>query len=124
MSKLRVNITLTLDGFAAGPNTSAANPLGVGGMALHEWAFPLAAFREAHGEEGGEVNESTPVMGGVSANVGPGVRGRGRRGAAGGGWGGGGWGGGAPPRGGSGPGTGWGGAPPPFHHPVFVLTHH
>jgi|1186.fasta_scaffold27933_2 dihydrofolate reductase len=111
MSKLRFNITMSLDGFVAGPNQSVENPLGVGGMALHEWAFPLAAFREAHGEEGGEVNESTPVMEGMSENVGAGIMGRGMFGGGPGPW-------------GDEPWNGWWGDDPPFHHPVFVLTHH
>ena len=111
MSKLRFNITMSLDGFVAGPNQSVENPLGVGGMALHEWAFPLAAFREAHGEEGGEVNESTPVMEGMSENVGAGIMGRGMFGGGPGPW-------------ADDPWNGWWGDEPPFHHPVFVLTHH
>ena len=111
MSKLRFNITMSLDGFVAGPNQSVENPLGVGGMALHEWAFPLAAFREAHGEEGGEINESTPVMEGMSENVGAGIMGRGMFGGGPGPW-------------GDDPWNGWWGENPPFHHPVFVLTHH
>jgi dihydrofolate reductase len=111
MSKLRFNITMSLDGFVAGPNQSVENPLGVGGMALHEWAFPLAAFREAHGEEGGEVNESTPVMEGMAENVGAGIMGRGMFGGGPGPW-------------GDDPWNGWWGENPPFHHPVFVLTHH
>jgi dihydrofolate reductase len=111
MSKLRFNITMSLDGFVAGPNQSVENPLGVGGEALHEWAVPLAAFREAHGEEGGEVNESTPVMEGMSENVGAGIMGRGMFGGGPGPW-------------GDNPWNGWWGENPPFHHPVFVLTHH
>ena len=111
MSKLRFNITMSLDGFVAGPNQSVENPLGVGGMALHEWAFPLAAFRKAHGEEGGEVNESTPVMEGMSENVGAGIMGRGMFGGGPGPW-------------ADDPWNGWWGDEPPFHHPVFVLTHH
>src|SRR3954452_15413164 len=110
MSKLRFNITMSLDGFVAGPNQSVENPLGVGGMALHEWAFPLAAFREAHGEEGGEVNESTPVMEGMSESGVAGIVGGGLCGRA-------------PGPGGYERWNGWWGAAPPFHHPVFVLTH-
>ena len=59
MSKLRLSITMSLDGYVAGPEQSEENPLGVGGMELHEWFFPLQAFREMHGEEGGEVNASS-----------------------------------------------------------------
>ena len=58
MSKLRLKISMSLDGFVAGPDQSVSDPLGKGGMRLHEWAFALAVFREAHGMEGGEVNAS------------------------------------------------------------------
>jgi len=53
MSKLKFNISMSLDGFVAGPDQSEENPLGIGGEQLHEWAVRLRAFREAHGEEGG-----------------------------------------------------------------------
>jgi hypothetical protein len=51
MSKLRVHITVSADGYVAGPNQSEENPLGEGGGSLHDWAFPLRAFREPHGME-------------------------------------------------------------------------
>src|SRR6266498_5150123 len=60
MSKLKLNITMSIDGFVAGPDQSPEHPLGVGGEELHDWLVPLKAFREGHGEEGGEVNASTP----------------------------------------------------------------
>ena len=60
MSKLKLNITMSIDGFVAGPDQSPEHPLGVGGEELHDWLVPLKAFRESHGEEGGEVNASTP----------------------------------------------------------------
>ena len=63
MSKLRLSITMSLDGYAAGPDQTEENPLGIGGMELHEWFFPLRAFREMHGGEGGEVNASSAVVG-------------------------------------------------------------
>jgi hypothetical protein len=62
MSKLRLSITMSLDGYVAGPDQSEDNPLGFGGMYLHEWFFPLKAFREMHGDEGGEVNASSAVV--------------------------------------------------------------
>ena len=62
MSKLRFKISMSLDGFVAGPSQSVQNPLGVGGEQLHEWGFRLAAFREFVGLEGGEVNESSAVV--------------------------------------------------------------
>ena len=58
MSKVRINITVSADGYVAGPNQSEENPLGEGGGSLHDWAFALRAFREPHGMEGGEVNAS------------------------------------------------------------------
>jgi dihydrofolate reductase len=111
MSKLRLNISMSLDGFVAGPNQSEENPLGVGGEQLHEWITPLRAFREMHGEEGGEANASTPIVEGYFENVGATVMGRNMFGGGPGPWGDEGW-------------TGWWGDDPPYHHPVFVLTHH
>jgi len=110
MGKLKAIITMSLDGYAAGPDQSEENPLGIGGEELHEWAFPLKAFRESHGREGGEVTASSPVVEGWTANVGAMIMGRNMFG------------------GGPGPWdeswTGWWGDDPPFHTPVFVLTHH
>jgi hypothetical protein len=59
---LRFEISISLDGYVAGPNQSEEHPLGEGGMQLHEWIFGLAAWREPHGREGGEVNASTPLV--------------------------------------------------------------
>ncbi len=70
MSKLRFRISMSLDGFVAGPSQSVANPLGIGGMRLYEWAFPLAVWRAPQGLEGGEVNASTPVVEESLANIG------------------------------------------------------
>lgn len=61
---------MSLDGFVAGPDQSVTDPLGVGGMRLHEWVFPLEAFRREHGMEGGIVNESTPVVEEARAGIG------------------------------------------------------
>src|SRR5438105_9926630 len=73
MSKLKLNITMSIDGFVAGPDQSPEHPLGVGGEKLHAWLVPLKAFRESHGEEGGEVNVSTPfaeeILGGAGATI-------------------------------------------------------
>jgi hypothetical protein len=85
MSKLRVHITTSLDGFVAGPDQSQENPLGVGGEALHDWAFELQAFREPHGMDGGTVNASTPVAVEELADVGAEIMGRGKFGPPGGG---------------------------------------
>jgi dihydrofolate reductase len=112
VSKLRFRIAMSLDGFVAGPNQSIENPLGIGGMRLHEWAFALAAWRAMHGLAGGEVDASTPVVLESLANIGATIMGRNMFGGHPGAW--------NP----NGPWNGWWGANPPFHHPVFVLTHH
>ena len=62
MSKLRCHISISADGFVAGPNQSERNPLGEGGERLHDWIVPLAAWREAHEKPGGEVNESARIV--------------------------------------------------------------
>jgi dihydrofolate reductase len=103
---------MSLDGFVAGPSQSVENPLGIGGTRLHEWAFALAVFRSMHGLEGGEVNASTPVVEEMLANSGATVMGRNMFGGHPGPW------------DARNPWMGWWGADPPFHHPVFVLTHH
>jgi dihydrofolate reductase len=112
VSKLRLKISMSLDGFVAGPSQSVDNPLGIGGMRLHEWAFALAIWRDEHGMKGGEVNESTRVIEESLANIGATVMGRNMFGGHPGGW--------NPKK----PWDGWWGTNPPFHHPVFVLTHH
>jgi dihydrofolate reductase len=112
MAKLRFRISMSLDGYTAGPQQSKKNPLGVGGERLHEWAFPLVAWRAPHGLEGGEVNESTRVVEESLANIGATIMGRNMFGGHPGPW---------DPRK---PWNGWWGDNPPFHHPVVVLTHH
>jgi dihydrofolate reductase len=111
VSRLKFQISVSLDGFVAGPNQSEEHPLGEGGMQLHEWVFKLAAWRMPHGREGGEVNASTPVLEEATANVGATIMGRNMFGGGPGPW-------------GDDPWRGWWGDEPPFHHPVFVLTHH
>ena len=112
MSRLRFGISLSLDGYVAGPEQSIKEPLGIGGEALHEWVFPLEAWRKPHGLPGGEVNDSTPVMERSLANVGATIMGRNM------------FGGGPGPWNTQQPWIGWWKDNPPFHHPVFVLTHH
>ena len=112
MSRLRFRIAISLDGYVAGPNQSEENPLGEGGMRLQEWALELAAWRERHGREGGEVNASSKVIERSEENVGAGLMGRGMFGGGPGPW----------PE--DPPWNGWWGETPPFHVPVFVLTHH
>ena len=112
MSKLRFRISMSLDGFVAGPSQSVDNPLGIGGMRLHEWVFPLAVWRAMHGLEGGEVNASSALVEESLANIGATVMGRNMFGGHPGPW------------KTKEPWNGWWGVNPPFHHPVFVLTHH
>jgi dihydrofolate reductase len=112
MSKLRLKISMSLDGFVAGPEQSIENPLGIGGMRLHEWVFSLRPWRAAHGMEGGEVNESAAVVEESLENIGATIMGRNMFGGHPGPW------------TTKDPWQGWWGANPPFHHPVFVLTHH
>jgi hypothetical protein len=76
MSRLRFKISMSLDGFVAGPSQSVDNPLGQGGLRLHEWVFALAAFRREHGLEGGEVNASTAVVEESQAHIGATIMGR------------------------------------------------
>jgi dihydrofolate reductase len=112
MSKVRVHISTSLDGYVAGPNQSQEEPLGEGGERLHDWLVALRSWREAQGMEGGEENVSDTVFEEALANVGVEIMGRGKFGpAARGSW-------------GDDPWRGWWGEDPPFHKPVFVLTHH
>jgi dihydrofolate reductase len=112
MSKLRFEISMSLDGYVAGPDQSEQDPLGKGGEKLHDWVVELGAWRKSHGHEGGEVNESTAVMEEQIENIGAGLMGRNMFGPPGGGdWGDGSW-------------KGWWGDDPPFHAPVFVITHY
>ncbi len=101
---------MSLDGFVAGPEQSVVDPLGKGGMRLHEWALETAAWREQHGMPGGERSVDSEVVERVERGVGAYVMGRGMFGGGPGPWDQG-W-------------TGWWGEEPPFHAPVFVLTHH
>src|SRR5215207_8113009 len=71
MSEVRVHISVSADGYVAGPNQSLENPLGEGGEDLHDWVVALKAWREPHGLAGGEVNASTPVVEESLANVAP-----------------------------------------------------
>ena len=104
------NISISLDGFVAGPNQSLENPIGEGGMRLHQWAFATERWQSEHGSEGGERSADSAVLEAAAANVGAYVMGRNMFG---------------PGRGEWDPGwSGWWGEDPPYHVPVFVLTHH
>jgi dihydrofolate reductase len=112
MSKLIADLTMSLDGFVAGPDQRLEEPLGTGGEALHEWAFAASAWREAHGREGGEANADSDLISALLARVGAGIMGRSMYSSGSGGWA-------DDPKA-----RGWWGENPPFHHPVFVLTSH
>jgi dihydrofolate reductase len=112
MSLLRFRISMSLDGYIAGPRQSVDNPLGIGGERLHEWAFPLAIWRALHGLQGGETNVSSAVVEESMANIGATIMGRNMFGGHPGAW--------SKRK----PWRGWWGDNPPFHHPVFVVTHH
>jgi dihydrofolate reductase len=113
MPKLRVhNFSLTLDGYAAGPDQDVDNPLGVSGTRLHEWVFDTRYGREMLGEEeGGAEGVDNDVLVQGDAGIGATIMGHNMFGPIRGAWGGEEW-------------TGWWGDNPPYHHHVFVLTHH
>jgi dihydrofolate reductase len=112
MTRLRCHISISADGFVAGPNQSEEEPLGEGGERLHDWIVSLAAWRELYDKAGGEVNASSRIVQDTLANVGAGIMGRNMFGpVTGGDWGDGQW-------------QGWWGDDPPYHNDVFVLTHH
>lgn len=111
MSKLHFNITMTLDGYVAGPNQSVQNPLGEGGGRIHNWVRNLKSFREMFGETGGETGPNDDVLRAMFENIGATVMGRNMFGGGPGPW-------------KKEPWNGWWGDDPPYHTPVFVLTHH
>src|SRR5271156_6633092 len=112
MPKTKARISVSLDGYMAGPNQSEANPLGEGGEALHEWAFRQASFKEMHElGDGGERGVSDEIVRASVADLGAVVMGRNMFGPVRGDW---------PEEDWKG---GWG-DDPPFHCPVYVLTHH
>jgi dihydrofolate reductase len=110
MGKVTCQISISLDGFVAGPNQSVENPIGEGGMRLHDWVFATASWRRQHGGDGGADDADSEVAEEVMQGVGAYIMGRKMFG------------------GGTGPWDeewrGWWGDEPPYHAPVFVLTHH
>ena len=114
MARLRVhNFSVSLDGYGAGPDQSLENPMGVGGLRLHEWVFPTRTFQQSHGsggEAGAEgLDDRFAALG--ETGIGATIMGRNMFGPVRGPWSADEW-------------KGWWGDTPPFHHPVFVLTHH
>jgi dihydrofolate reductase len=112
MGKVKLDISISLDGYVAGPNPSLEDPLGERGEELHEWIFGLDAWRQAHGHGEGERGADNDIVTENVASMGAVIMGRKMF------------------SGGSGPweddpnAGGWWGDEPPFHVPVFVLTHH
>jgi dihydrofolate reductase len=107
-----LDITMSLDGFVAGPNPSLEEPLGQGGERLHDWIVRLASWREYHGLEGGETGADDELAEAIVASIGSHIMGRRMFSSGAGPWE-------QDPKA-----DGWWGDDPPFHHPVFVLTHH
>jgi dihydrofolate reductase len=112
MPKLRVqSFSISLDGYGAGPDQSRDNPLGVGGMALHEWAFATRTFQKMFGRDGGATGIDDDFAARGFHNVGAWILGRNMFGPVRGPWPDDTW-------------KGWWGDTPPYHVPVFVLTNH
>lgn len=112
MTRFRVNaFGISMDGFGAGVEQSLENPMGLGGMVVHGWAFETKTFRQTHGAEGGSTGIDEEFAARSFENVGAWILGRNMFGPVRGSWGDGSW-------------KGWWGDTPPYHVPVFVLTHH
>jgi dihydrofolate reductase len=113
MPKLRVHsFSISLDGYGAGPNQNLDNPLGEGGPRLHEWVFETRTGRRMFGQEGGDEGIDDTFMARGDANIGATIMGRNMFGPVRGPW------------ESADEWRGWWGPEPPYHHPVFVLTHH
>jgi len=112
MPKLRVHaFSVSLDGYGAGPHQSLDNPLGVGGMALHEWVFPTRSFQQMVGQDQGTTDEDDAFARRGFDNIGAWIMGRNMFGPVRGDWPDEQW-------------KGWWGDNPPYHTEAFVLTHH
>jgi dihydrofolate reductase len=112
MARLRVhNFTVSLDGFAAGPRQGPDNPLGEGGLQLHEWIFQTRSMRALTGQDGGDAGVNDDFFRARTVGVGATIMGRNMFGPVRGPWPDESW-------------RGWWGEDPPFGHDVFVLTHH
>ena len=112
MSRLKaLSLSVSIDGFMAGPNQSLEQPLGEGGMALHPWALGTRTFQQMHGGEGGSTGPDDDFMRAGFDRIGAWILGRNMYGPVRGPWPDDQW-------------KGWWGNDPPYHCPVFVLTHH
>jgi dihydrofolate reductase len=110
MGSVTCHISISLDGFVAGPNQSVENPIGEGGMRLHEWVFPTDSWRKQQGLGGGDRSADAEVVDEVVQDIGAYIMGRKMFGGGQGAW--------------DETWMGWWGDNPPYHAPVFVLTHH
>jgi dihydrofolate reductase len=111
MPKVIVHFSVSLDGFGAAPQQSLENPMGVGGMALADWAFPTRTFHRLQGSDGGTSGIDDDFMAQRFLNVGAFIFGRNMFGPVRGPWPDNTW-------------NGWWGESPPFRSPVFVLSHY
>ena len=112
LTRLRVqSFSLSLDGYGAGPHQDLANPLGIGGLALHQWFFATKTFQQIHGHDGGITGIDDDFAARGFANIGAWILGRNMFGPVRGPWPDDAW-------------KGWWGENPPYHTPVFVLTNH
>jgi dihydrofolate reductase len=112
MSKLRFHISMSLDGYVAGPNQGPDDPLGEGGPRLHDWFTRTRMFKTMFGEpDTGEAGLDNDRAEAWSEDFGATIMGRNMFGPIRGDWGDTRW-------------KGWWGDDPPYHSPVFVLTHH
>ena len=112
MPKLRVHaFGVSVDGYGAGPSQSLENPLGVGGLALHDWMFPTRTFQRMHGTDGGTTGLDDDFAARGFENIGAWIIGRNMFGPVRRSWSDESW-------------NGWWGENPPYHTPVFVLTHY
>jgi dihydrofolate reductase len=110
MSKVTSQISVSLDGYVAGPNLTMKEPLGEGGERLHEWVIVTEGWRRQHGYENGERNADSAVVEQLTEGIGAYIMGRKMFGLGQGEW--------------DLDWKGWWGDDPPFHTPVYVLTHH
>ena len=112
MSRVLVrSVAVSIDGYAAGADQSLQTPLGVRGLELMEWFFPLRTWRAMHGQDGGETGVDDTMAGKGFENMGAWILGRNMFGPVRGPWPDESW-------------KGWWGDEPPYHVPTFVLTHH
>jgi len=112
MPKLRVHtFGISVDGYGAGPSQSLENPLGIGGLALHDWIFPTRTFQRMQGKDGGTTGIDDDFAARGFENIGAWILGRNMFGPIRGPWSDESW-------------KGWWGQNPPYHTPVFVLTHY